>query len=122
MEQRVYRVKVVEHFLRAGIPLAKVLRSLLEEGALRLTHSSHLADYIPLIQSEEKKLIRSEVDHQDVAVIFDGTARLGEALRRVVGREAHENEWYYVIRAYNFTCFEGFFVLSYIACLRYPYI
>jgi len=43
MEQRVYCVKVVEHFLRAGIPLAKVdvLHSLLEEGALRLTHSSH---------------------------------------------------------------------------------
>jgi len=48
VEQRGYRVKVVEHFLRAGIPLAKfdVMRSLLEEGALRLTHSSHLADYI----------------------------------------------------------------------------
>lgn len=50
MEQRGYRVKAVEHFLRAGIPLAKfdVMRSLLEEGALRLTHTSHLADYIPL--------------------------------------------------------------------------
>lgn len=50
VEQRGYRVKAVEHFLRAGIPLAKfdVMRSLLEEGALRLTHSSHLADYIPL--------------------------------------------------------------------------
>ena len=44
------------------------------------------------------------------------------ATRRVVGHEAHENEWYYVTKAYNFTCFEGFFVLSYIACPRYPYI
>ena len=36
MEQRVYRVKVVEQFLRAGIALVKVdsLRGLLEEGPL----------------------------------------------------------------------------------------
>ena len=86
MEQRVYHVKVVEHFLRAGIPLAKVddLRSLQEEVALRLTHSSHLADYIPLSLREEKKQIRSEVDHQDVSIIFDGTTRLGEALAIVL--------------------------------------
>ena len=86
MEQRVYRVKVVEQFLKAGIPLVKVdsLRSLLEEGALRLTHSSHLSDYIPLIHGEEKKLIRSEIDGQRVSVIFDGTTRLGEALAIVI--------------------------------------
>ena len=40
---------MVEQFLQAGIPLMKIdsLRGLLEENALRLTHSSHLADYIP---------------------------------------------------------------------------
>ena len=86
MEQRVYRVKVVEQFLRAGIALVKVdsLRGLLEEGALKLTHSSHLADYVPVIQGEEKKWIRSEIDGQDVAIIFDGTTRLGEALAVVL--------------------------------------
>ena len=86
MEQRVYRVKVVEQFLRAGIPLAKVdsLCSLLEEGALTLTHSSHLADYIPVIQGEEKKRIRNEIDCQDVSFIFDGTTRLGEAMAIVI--------------------------------------
>ena len=80
MEQRVYRVKVVEQFLRAGIALVKVdsLRGLLEEGALKLTHSSHLADYVPV------KRIRSEIDGQDVAIIFDGTTRLGEALAVVL--------------------------------------
>ena len=82
MGQRVYRVKVVEQLLRAEIALVKVdsLRGLLEEGALKLTHSSHLADYVPVIQGEEKKRIRSEIDGQDVAIIFDGTTRLGEAL------------------------------------------
>ena len=33
------------------------------------------------------------------------------ATRHVVGHEAHENEWHYVIKAYNFTCFEGFFCI-----------
>ena len=81
-----YRVKVVEQFLRAGIALAKVdsPRGLLEEGALKLTHSSHLADYVPVIQGEEKKRIRSEIDGQDVSIIFDGTTRLGEALAVVL--------------------------------------
>ena len=43
MEQRVLHVNVVEQFLRSEIPLAKVdLRSVLEETALRLSHSSYL--------------------------------------------------------------------------------
>jgi len=36
-----------------------------------------------------------------------------------------EDGWYVVINAYQFTVFEiwrDFFVLSYIACPRYPYI
>ena len=52
MEERVYRAKVVEQFLIAGIPLKKIdsLRDLLEENALRLTHSLHLSDYIAPLQ------------------------------------------------------------------------
>ncbi len=47
MEEHVYRVRVVEGFLAAGVPLAKVdsLRSLLED-------SSHLADYITAREGE----------------------------------------------------------------------
>ena len=56
MDARVYRVRVVEQFLKSGIPMSKIdsLRSLLEEGSHRLTHSSHLSEYIPVIHSEEK--------------------------------------------------------------------
>ena len=70
-------MKVVEQFLRAGIALAKVdsLRGLLEEGALKLTHSSHLANYVPVIQGEEKNRIHSEID---------GTTSLSEALAVVL--------------------------------------
>lgn len=86
MEERVYRAKVVENFLQAGIPLSKIdsLRDILEENALRLTHSSHLADYIPPLLKKEKMSVRREVENKDVSVIFDGTTRLGEALAIVI--------------------------------------
>ena len=60
------------------------LRSLWGEGSHRLTHSSHLSEYTPLIYSEEKKRIKKEMKDHDVSDIFDGSTRLGEALRRVL--------------------------------------
>ena len=77
---------MVESFLQAGIPLAKVdaLRGLLEENAFRFTHSSHLADYIPPILMNVNQAIRNELKDKDVSVVFDGTCRLGEALAVVV--------------------------------------
>ena len=83
MEERVYRAKVVEQFLKARVPLAKIdsLRELLEENAFRLAHSSHLADYIPPLHLRS---IRQQIQRKDVALIFDGTSRLGEALAMVI--------------------------------------
>ena len=82
MEARVYRVRVVEQFLKSGIPMSKIdsLRSLLEEGSQRLTHSSHLSEQTQLIYSEEKKMIKNEIKDHDVSFIFDGSTRLGKAL------------------------------------------
>ena len=60
------------------------LRSLLEEGSYRLTHSSHLSEYIPVIYSEEKKKIKEEIEGRDFSVILDGSARLGEPLAIVL--------------------------------------
>ena len=76
----------MEQFLRCGVPLKKVddFRSLFEEGSLRLTHSSHLSDYIPVIHQEEKKKIRAAINGQFISVIFDGSSRLGEALAIVI--------------------------------------
>lgn len=81
-----YHTKVVESFLKAGIPLAKVdsMRELLEESSLRLTHSSHLSDYIPVVHKRENLEIREKIQGEDVAVTFDGTTRLGEALAIVI--------------------------------------
>lgn len=41
-------------------------------------------DYVPFILKEEENRIRSEIDGQQISVIFDGTSRLGEALAIVV--------------------------------------
>ena len=38
-----------------------------------------MSDLIPFILSKEKRRLRDELNGKDVAVIFDGTSRLGEA-------------------------------------------
>ena len=50
-DQRVYWVKVVMAFLRAGVPLSKLefFRDILKENALRLTDTRHMLDLIPFI-------------------------------------------------------------------------
>ena len=62
-EQRVFRVEVVESFLRGGIPLSKIdhLRPLLEKQGYRLTSSSHMAELIPTIHSMEVTRLREEM-------------------------------------------------------------
>ena len=49
------KVKVVEEFLRAGIPIGKIdmLRSLLEKNGQRLTASAHLGQYISIVFKQE---------------------------------------------------------------------
>jgi hypothetical protein len=64
MDQQVYRVKVVSAFLRAGVPLNKVIlfRDGLEENAFRLTDRSHMSNLIPFIWKEEEKRIKNEIE------------------------------------------------------------
>ena len=85
-DQRVYRVKVVTSFLRAGVPLSKLgcFRDILEEHAYRLTDRHYMSDLVPFILVEEQAKIKQEIEGKDVSVIFDGTTRLGEAMAVVV--------------------------------------
>ena len=85
-EQRIHRVKVVQTFLRAGVPIAKldIFRPLLEENAFRLTGTRYMLDLVPFILNEEKARIRKEIEGKFIAVIFDGTSRLGEVLAVVL--------------------------------------
>ena len=86
LENRAYRVTVMESFVREGIPLSKVndLWDLLEGNSLRLCYASHLSEYIPLILQEEKRTLKEEIAGKFVSVIFDGTTRLGEAIAIVL--------------------------------------
>ena len=81
-DQRVYRVKVVQTFLRAGVPLSKltIFRPLLEENAFRLCDTKHMLDLVPFILGEERARMKREIEGKFVSVIFDGTSRLGEVL------------------------------------------
>ena len=86
MDQRVYRVKVLKCFLRAAVPLAKMeyFRELLEENSFRLSDRRHMSDLIPLLVSQEQADVKGELCGRPVSVVFDGTARLGEAMAVVV--------------------------------------
>lgn len=85
-EHRVYRVKVMTAFLRAGVPISKLehFRDILEENALSLTERRHMTDLIPFILREEKSRVLEQISGQHLSVIFDGTCRLGEVLAVVV--------------------------------------
>ena len=82
-EQRLYRIKVVMTFLKAGIPLNKldIFRDLLEEKATRLTDTY---DLIPFILEQEKDKIQSEIKDKHLSIVFDGTSRLGEVLAIII--------------------------------------
>ena len=80
--ERVYRIEVVETFLKAGLPLSKIafFRPLLEQTATRLPERTVLSRVIPTVLTMEKDGLRKKLDGRDIAAIFDGTTRLGEAL------------------------------------------
>ena len=50
-DQKVFRVKVLTTFLKAGVPLSKLetFRDPLEESGFRLTSSSHMLDLFPFV-------------------------------------------------------------------------
>ena len=79
---KLWRIKVVTTFLKAGVPLVKIdqLRGLLEEHAYSLSDRRGMSDLISFIQSEEQQQINAKLQGKKVSIIFDGTTRLGEAL------------------------------------------
>jgi hypothetical protein len=85
-ETHVYRWRVMESMMYAGIPYAKIdmLRHLLEREGHPLTKATHMGEtYIPQIETLEIKRVVKELLQQHFALIFDGTTRLGEAINMV---------------------------------------
>ena len=79
---QLYRWRVVEACLYAGIPMEKIdhLRELLERGGTALTDSHNLKALVPKIETFELERLRKELVGQRVCVIYDGTTRLGECI------------------------------------------
>ncbi len=77
---RVYRVKVLRTFLKAGVPLGKVhvdqFRELLEENAFRLSDSSNLRDLIPFVRKQEQVSLQVEINGKLVSIIFASTTHV----------------------------------------------
>ncbi len=83
---RVYRIKVLMSFMRAGVPISKLkyFRDILEENSMRLTDPSHMLQLVPFVLEQEKSLIKEEIKGKYLSIIFDGTSRLGEVLAIVI--------------------------------------
>lgn len=86
LAHRVYRVKVIRSFMKAGVPLNKIdcFRELLEEEAFSLTSSRHLSDLIDVIGKDERKKEKEEIEGRDGSIIFDGTTHVAEALNIIL--------------------------------------
>ena len=84
---QLYRYRVTESFLHAGIDISKAdnLRYLLERTGQPLTHSSNLKCYIPKVEAIEVAQVKKDFEGQLITWIFDGTTRIGE-LVCIVGR------------------------------------
>ena len=86
---RLFQFEVFQTLLLAGIAISEInaLRFQFEKYAHDLTSSSHLKNIIPsvLAKLKRKKKLKAELEQaKEVSVIFDGAARIGEALAIVV--------------------------------------
>jgi hypothetical protein len=90
---RVHRIKVLTCFLKAGVPLNKMdcFRDLLQESSYRLSSSHHLAEMIPIVRQQEAEKVHSEINGKNVAMVFDGTTHVCEAM--VIILRFIDDEW-----------------------------
>ena len=60
-EVRVYRLKVVTSFLKAGVPLSNIdfFRDLLEENAFQLSQAYILSQLVPFIHQQEQISVKN---------------------------------------------------------------
>eukprot|EP00733_Pompholyxophrys_punicea_P001149 Pompholyxophrys_punicea_v1_NODE_508_length_1810_cov_3.367521.p1 type:complete len:390 gc:universal NODE_508_length_1810_cov_3.367521:416-1585(+) len=83
---RVFRLDVLQTFMSAGVPIAKMdtFRPLFQKYVFPLTSSDHMRDLILFVREQEVALVSKEILNKYLCVIFDGTTRQGEVLNVVV--------------------------------------
>ena len=79
---RVYWIKVITAFLKAGVALSKLdnFRDLLEEHAFSLSAATNLRQLLPFILRNEIGQLKRELAGKSVSIIFDGTTHVCEAM------------------------------------------
>ena len=79
-ELHVERYRVVQACMASGVPLncLNTLRPLIERGRVSLCDHSHMAMYVPKIETRD--LLRSELRDRKLTLIYDGSSRLGECI------------------------------------------
>lgn len=82
---QLYRYRVVESLLAAGIPIEKAdhLQVLFERSGRSSVKSPHLRPYIPKVEANERAKLVQEVMKMLVVIIFDGTTRIGELMNAI---------------------------------------
>ena len=72
--EKLFRYDVVFDFMRSGDPLESIdqHRALLEKWAMKLTESTHLTQFIPIIELDELERMLTELGNNLVFCIFDG--------------------------------------------------
>jgi hypothetical protein len=79
------RFHAVRGYMFAGIELSKLdnTRGLLERNGESMTHSSHMAMYVPKVEAKEIETTAAELHEKKASLTLDGTRRNGEAIAGV---------------------------------------
>ena len=88
----VFRYRTVETFLAYGTPLSicDIFRPLFERAGVSLSSSKNLGAFISRIEAAESTLLNRELSEQYLAIAFDGTFRLGEAINTTGRWRSHD--------------------------------
>lgn len=90
-DQKVYQLKVLTAFLRAGVPISKLecFKPFFKENALQLTAHRYTSDLLPYVLKEEIAQIKKEIKGRYLSIVFDASETLAVFVRYVKEWEIH---------------------------------
>lgn len=90
-----FRFNFIRSFLKSGIPLSKInsIRPMIEEYCpFKLTDSSHLRTFIPMVLEFEINSILERIEKQYISITFDSTSFMNMEIFAVVGKNINYNK------------------------------